>query len=341
MATHLRELTSTRTIFNLEESTWRDWADWPGLYKTLLVEERIWDFRDVFFALSEGRSTKDALAELVGSPSPSVQMLVDWETGPPDESTSLALLDILSFIGLNAKAPGIMPFAEECMRLTEHIGNTILVNFPHAVHTRPFIQWIVAKALLYSSAADFEYLLDYPGKVSRNNHGDMPYYIPIRKENPKWQAQELTAVAHRSLVTALVSFRQMQDYQSEARCLKELALSTKEPGALLDDLAHLQISTQLDKSGYLLTCLSRYLTCYETSARESLLRDLESLGWSIDPANVINPNAAAARDVLHHALSQEDSNKSSKSIKAALRYHSFLDDTFKEILDRHISPSSG
>ncbi|KAG6353531.1 hypothetical protein INS49_005493 [Diaporthe citri] len=342
LAVRLRELTRTQTIFNLDERNWREWTDWQGLYRKLLSEDRIWDFRDVFFALSVSRSTKEALAELVGSASPSDQMLADWETGAPDESTNLALLEILSFMALNAEThPGVLPFAGECLRSAERIGNSIISNFPHAVHTRPFIQWIVAKALFDSSILDFEYLLDYPGQVSFYSGEEMPYYIPVRKENPEWQPRNLTAIARESLTMAVSSFKQMQDYQSEARCLKLLALGTKAPEGLLDDLAHLQKSKQLDKAGYLSTCLSRYLTCNDESSRASLLRDLESFGWWRDPANVIDPNAAAARDVLQHALSQNDANGATKSMEAALRYYEYLDASFAETINRNISPSSG
>lgn len=342
MAIRLRDLTRTRTIFDtLDERDWKQWTDWQGLYRNLLAEDRIWDFRDVLFALSESCSAEDALVELVGSASPLDQMLADWVISPPDESTSLAILDILSFIALNAKIPGkTQAFPENCLRSAEHIGNSILDNFPRAVHTRPFIRWMLAKALIKSSRTHFDYLLDHPGQAFFQTLEEMPYYIPVFNENPKWRAPKLITIVRESLEMALSSFKQMLDFQSEAWCLKELALGTKAPGAIFDDLAHLQKSKQLDKAGYLSTCLSRYLICNDVSSKASPLRDLETFGWCHNPSDAINPNAAAAKDVLQRALSQEDVRGAAKSMEAALRYYEYLETRFAKTIDRNISPSS-
>lgn len=342
LAIRLTQLTTTRAVLtSFGERDLKDWADWKKLYNKLLAEDRIWDFRDVVLTLSRFYSTEEALTELVGSASPKEKMLADWETDAPDESTSLALLDILSFMALNTETSlEILPFAEECLRSAERIGNSLLDNFPHTIHSRPFIQWVLAKALVKSNAMHFDYLLDYPGQSFFPKLGALPYYVPVRKENPGWLPPSLTAIAHESLGMALRSSKQIQDYQMEAQCLKELALRSKAPGALFDDLAHLQTSKQLNKAGYLSTCLSRYLICKDESSRASLLKDLESFGWWHDPSNLINPNAAAAKDVLQRALSQEDVDGPEKSMEAALRYYKYLWGSFPQTIDRNIAKSS-
>ncbi|KAL1858170.1 hypothetical protein Daus18300_010052 [Diaporthe australafricana] len=336
------DLTTTRKVLtNFGERDLKDWADWKKLYKKLLAEDRIWDLRDVILTLSRFYGTEEALAELVGSASPKDQLLADWETDPPDESTSLALLDILSFMALNTEISlEIRPFAEECLRSAERIGNSLLDHFPHTIHSRPFIQWVLAKALVKSGAIQFDYLLDYPGQSFFPKLGAMPYYIPVRKENPGWLPPSLTPMARESLEMALRSSKQIQDYQTEAQFLKELALRSKAPAALFDDLAHLQTSKQLNKAGYLSTCLSRYLICKDESSKASLLKDLESFGWWQGPSNLVNPNAAAAKDVLQRALSQEDADGSAKSMEAALRYYEYLWGSFPQTIDRNIARSS-
>lgn len=321
---------------NLREKDLSDWADWKRIYKQLLAEQRIWDFRDVLIEACVSYNTEQALSAFMDHSSPIEGMVRDWQTGTPDESTELALLDMLSFIAINnEKSLEDGSLAKDCLRLAEPIGSSLLDGSPHTVHSRPFSQWLVCQAVLKNGSERFAYLSDYAGlAICPKAAGVLPYYIPIRQENPGWMPPDLIPAARDVLETALEATRDMQDYQTETLCLIQLALGSKDPGPYFQQLGQLQ-KKQRDMAGFLRTCLTRYLICRDDESKQALLKDLNSFGSWKDASDLIFPPDAAARDVLQHALSRDQAKTTSLSIMTASRYSLYLPEPFKSIF-RHL-----
>lgn len=316
-----------------------DWADWKSIYRQLLAEQRIWDFRDVLIEACISYDTNQALSAFLDHGSPIEGMVADWETGTPDESTELALLDLLSFIALNSdRSLEDGSLEEDCLRLAEPIGNLLLDRFPHTVHSRPFIQWLVSKAAVKNGPQQFAYLSDYAGlAIYPKSVRFLPYYIPFRHENPGWVPQDLTLAARDVLEATLKASRDMQDSQTETLCLNQLALGTKDPNPYFQQLNQLQ-NNQRNMAGSLSTCLTRYLTCRDAESKSALLEDLNSFGSWKDASDLVIPIEAAARDVLQHALSGGSATSPSPSIMSASRYSSHLPEAFKSIIRQLTGP---
>lgn len=341
MAIHLTKLTTRPSNSNeVAERPLHDWADWRRIYRQLLSEDRIWDFRDVFVAVCTSYGTKNALDAFLGYPSPIEGLLLDWQSDLHDESTDLALLDLLSFMALATDyntSPDAGQLTETCLHLAEPIGNSLLDNFPHTIHSRPFVQWVVAKSVVESGTGKFKYLTNHRGHtVFPKFEPGMPYYVPVYRENPGWMSPDLIPIARQSLQMALSTSRDIRDYRTEARCLQELALRTRDPSRPLQELADLQKSKQHDMDGYLATCLTRYLTCGNAETKSALLEDIESFGSWEDPSDLINPARAAARDVLWRALSVNSEDDSERSIEAALKYYPYLPKFFQRIINSNV-----
>lgn len=316
-----------------------DWADWRSIYRQLLSEDRLWDFRDALVAVCASYGTKDALDAFLDYPSPVEGLLLDWQTDAQDESTELALLDLLSFMALTTDtSPDAGHLTETCLHLAEPIGNSLLHNSPHTIRSRIFVQWVVAKSVAGSVIGKFEYLADYRGHtVLPDFEPGMPYYIPRHQENPGWLPPELSPTARQSLRMALATSRDIHDYRTEARCLQELALRTQNPRRPLDELAELQRSKQHDMAGYLATCLTRYLTCASAQPKDALIQDMESFGPWQDVSDLVNPTAAAARDVIRRALSPSPADDGGRtSIEAAVKYYSYLPKSFQRTIDSNV-----
>lgn len=315
-----------------------DWADWRRIYRQLLSEDRIWDFRDAFVAVCTSYGMKNALGAFCDYSSPIEGLLLDWQTDSHDESTELALLDLLSFMALATEtSPDVGHLTETCLHFAEPIGNALLENSPHNIHSRPFVQWVIAKSVVGSAIGNFKYLADYRGHtVLPEFEPGMPYYVPVHRENPGWLPLDLVPPARQSLEMALKTSRELHDYRTEARCLQELSLRTQDPRRLLQELAKLQKSTQHDMDGYLATCLTRYLTCASSETKSVLLEDVKSFGSLEEPSNLVNPTGAAARDVLGRALSPNSADDFGKSIQAALKYYSYLPKSFQRTIESNV-----
>ncbi|KAG8162759.1 hypothetical protein KVR01_007237 [Diaporthe batatas] len=327
-------LASDRTIpRDLKERELSDWAGWKSIYRQLLAEQRIWDFRDVLIDACISYDTDQALNAFIDHTSPIEGMVADWQTGTPDESTELALLDLLTFIALHSdQSLEDGRLVGDCLRLAEPIGHSLLDNFPHTVNSRPFIQWLISKAVVKNAFEHFAYLSDYAGlAICPKSAAGLPHYIPIRQENPGWLPHELNTAARDILQATLKASRDMKDYQTEALCLKSLALGTKDPVAYFQQLGQLQ-KNQQNMGGFLSTCLTRYLICHDDESKKVLLDDLNSFGSWKDASDLFDPIGAASRDVLQHALSRRPGAESPiPSIMSASKYSLHLPEHFKSI----------
>lgn len=333
----LTRLVATPSILgDFGERQLTDWVDWKTLYQQLLSEDRVWDFRDAFLAVSACYGTENALQAFHDYGSSMEDLLTDWQTDSQDESTNLALLDILSLTALAAGTyTGVHYLSKTCVQLAESIGNSLLNNSPDLVQSRAFLRWVIAKAVVNYGPRNFKYFSDYPGLIIFPTIEGVPYYIPVSQENPGWLPLDPTPTSRESLQMALSSAKKMQDYKTEALCLRELALRTEDPGGLLHELGQLQRFKQHNMDGYLVTLLSRYLICRDYSSKENLGKNLEDFGIWKDPSDLVNPTAVAARAVLQHALSQDPADDAGESLGAALRYYQYLPRAFQGVIDCH------
>lgn len=313
MAIRLTKLTTRPSKRDESSGKLNEWADWRRVYWQLLSEGRIWDFKDAFVAVSESYGTKNALDAFFGDSSNSSveSMFLDWKTDSRDESTELALLDLLSFQALAPDASlNDGQLRETCLRLAEPIGKSLLDNSSNALRSRVFVQWVIAKSVVGSKRENFKYLADYRGRtIFPKFEPGMPFYLPRRGENPGWLPPNLTPTARQSLEMGLKTCRETQDYRTETRCLQELCLGTQDPSTLLQELCELQKSKQHDMKRYLATCLTRYLTCVNAETKGILLEDIKSFEIWEEPSDLIDPGRAAARDVLWRVLSPKSPGK--------------------------------
>jgi hypothetical protein len=69
------------------------------IYEELLREGRIWDFRDILIGAVYSYDSTRAFEKFFGSSEVALErILLDWSTTIHDESTNLALLDILTSV---------------------------------------------------------------------------------------------------------------------------------------------------------------------------------------------------------------------------------------------------
>ncbi|KAG6356317.1 hypothetical protein INS49_015704 [Diaporthe citri] len=114
----------------------REWVDWPTLFKELLAQGRIWDFKDLYIAIVAAFSdSEDNL--FLGTDDIKRSLVDDWVLEEGDESTNLALLDMLL-----EPAQLRSYFPDEAKSRAE----AIIAHSPAVMKSRSFIRWILANA---------------------------------------------------------------------------------------------------------------------------------------------------------------------------------------------------
>jgi len=345
--TRIRNAVSRTAVTTAARCT--EWADWKKVYEQLLIQGRIWDFRDVLVTIITYFSLEEAMDAFFAPESNNAIdiMLKDWKTDEPDEPTQLALLDIMSFLAISAcSSSNVSPLAESYLEAADALGESVLQNFPDDVKSRPFLQWVIAKAAISArrgkrSPLSFDYLADYPGESVLPKRIGIPYYIPVRQENPGWVVPEIPPKSLEPLEMSLKAARELDDYQTQATCLKELIIRSKTPATLFDELSTLQKSAQQNMDGYLATCLSKYLICKDEESKRKLRAELADFGWWEEPSDVVSPIRAATRDVLMRALSPIDVEYIPNSIRAGVKYYKSLPAFFQHLIDQHVPPEPG
>lgn len=256
----------------------KSWIEWPALFKELLVQGRIWDFKDLYVAHLAAFSDPEATPHF-GTEDYKRSLIDDWisEDSQGDESTNLALLEII--LEPNQLRP---VFLDETKSRVE----AIMTHCPAAMKSRSFIRWILASAA-DALTGDWEgegglwlrYRKLTNGLVGlvwhRRGHFSPGIYIPPNTQNPGWVAPEHSLAVKEPIQLALNLAKELKDYKSQAACLKLLICESADPTQLFQDLASLQKSIQGDKEGHLETLLSSYLVCKDRLSKERLLGELQ------------------------------------------------------------------
>ncbi|KAJ0106795.1 hypothetical protein J7T55_001319 [Diaporthe amygdali] len=264
-----------RLYGNLQEAA-EDWIDWPALFKDLLIQGRIWDFKDLYVAAVAAFS--DSADEMFFGTADIEHLLIDdWVLKKEDESMNLAQLELL----LQPAQPRSL-FLDKATSRAE----AIMAYSPPAMKSRPFIRWIIAKAAdtlsgENGSAGDpwlayKTHLQDFPGMVWPSPGWLVPcLYVPRNNENPGWVQSEVSQIMKEPLHLALNLAKELKDYKSQAACYKLLICHSKDPTQLFEELAHLQKSRQGEQNVHLETLLTSYLICKDRPAKERLLQEFE------------------------------------------------------------------
>jgi hypothetical protein len=213
--------------------------------------------------------------------------LRDWNLEEYDASSYLATLDILVtlcdhlFCDLRSRLD--QKYIERANSLAERarrFSTCIRDNNPEYIKSRPYLRWILAEAELERHLARFRYDAESVGKRLAGFPGitwwpsALPIYIPIKFENPGWQASTLQGNSTALLKTGLDASRDLGDYRMEANFLRELACRSENPQELLTELGNLQKLTQGDIVGYLETCLTKFLLAHDEAQLQALRDEL-------------------------------------------------------------------
>ncbi|KAF4449992.1 hypothetical protein FALBO_16552 [Fusarium albosuccineum] len=238
--------------------------------------------------------------------------------------TLLALLDIFVSIALDADIDDRTPaFIDKCLRSASAIGDSIMENFPNHVKSRPFLRFILTRSSIVArrskkSCLDFEYLLGFSGATSFPKHIGLPFYIPVRRENPGWVTSDMPQDSFQPVEMVLNASKEIKDYSTEALCLMELAIRRSNPNSIFDELA-------------------RYLIARDDDSKAKLLRDLNDLGSWHEPSNLLNPDRACAREIIQQALSPSNHGQQpQKNVHAGVRHYQWLPNYLQEFIDGHV-----
>jgi hypothetical protein len=327
-----------------------DWANWKTQFKQFLAQGRIWDFHDLFIVAVSVFGPEQWIPYFLG-PANETQALDtivrNWSTTTePDESTQLALLDILGVITAHCiRSSSEMPIAKRSIELAEPIGAALIKNFPENVRSRPFLLFSFAKAsLLARKAGRFPSMEDHfrhwpgigyqwPISTTWGLHS-FPYYIPVRHENPGLPRLEGSSKNREAIKMILTSATEMQDYRLQFACLGYMILDSNEPWPLFEKLARLQDRTA-NRAGQLCTTLSKYLVCRDDRDKAQLFNDLTELTSWDDPGDVVCASRHAARDIIRRALSKETSSDPSENISVAVKYEPYVHPVLQDLLRQH------
>lgn len=258
---------------------------WEPLYRRLLAEGCIWDFRDLFVSAVSIFGWEKTVSCFFGTYTVAevLDTIVDDWTAPLfDEGSTMGLLDLFTSLILQDLSDGMkdrnLLLLEEATPLAESAQNAD----KELMKSRPFIQWLLAQAALRMEdpppRPDGVRLQDFRGLIINQGNGvHLPIYVPTsHNRKPDWDMffSRSSPDMLRVVEVAVGAAREIGDYNLEADALKLLILQSQHPKKWMDTLANLQHEIQGDKSGYLATSLSRYLVVTDQSEEAVLLKHL-------------------------------------------------------------------
>lgn len=324
----------------------------PLRCQQLIGSDRVWDFSDVFIEACMSFGSLKACDKVFGpaEDQPLQCLLENWTTTEPDESTLLALLNIFASMALYSTGADRQneSFTRTCLNYADKIGDSLLQKFPETLKSGPVLLWTLTKSAIFVRTQKGEnnpdnplqhgYLDNYAGVTYMSSFHCMriPYYVPVYQEIPGWKPPHLPAKCSTLVKMVLEAAKERDDFKLQAFCLQELAMRSQNPSGLLSELADLQKNKQLDMQGYLLTCLSKYLTCSDLDSTSRLRIELSDFGWWDNPSDLLIASRAAARDTILRALTPSSDGGQTLSLKAALRYYQHLDVGHRQAIDAYV-----
>ncbi|KAL3457693.1 hypothetical protein BJX64DRAFT_245329 [Aspergillus heterothallicus] len=310
----------------VSESLFDYFANCGRYYTALLSGGQIWDARDLICALIDSEGAINAWGIIFETDLLSYkafnELFSDWDVGQYDQSTYLAILDILvytsnslSSVTFNIPTKADLAIAERCLGHARSVALCLKENNSELVHSRSYILWILAETQLQRKrrAVDSDmnsHLSAYPGLTVRIN--TLPVYLPIRAENPGWRSpssppDEATAFDSGLLEAAVETAKARGDYATEVACLSELIYFAGEGREIqkqrFSRMYDVQYRLQRDILNYQHTCLSRFLLTCNDEERSQLLSDLNDLQSSV-PTGVdkVMSLTSLCMEVMNRAL---------------------------------------
>ncbi|KAI1354853.1 hypothetical protein F5Y01DRAFT_218609 [Xylaria sp. FL0043] len=304
--------------------------DWAGIYKQLLSEGRIWDFRDLFVAMlsysGEHATCHCFLGVHFDSPALIDKLVRDWSTDTFDESISLALLDIIAFLCL---APGLTSgkydAAKRCLEYSRRIASSLAENDAGLLMTGPYLRWSLAKARVATyitpeiSGESTPLSFPSPQKTGQFLYRtwaiDIPLYVPIESELIDWKSITRPPYANDTIQIVLNAANQLGDYNTDALGRQLLVYRSQDPLKQFDELIALQTTVQLDMYGGLHTILGRYVMCKDENDRKNL-RDEILADYNPEdlPSSLQRARTAVLRAIsepkLDNVVSDQEGSKS-------------------------------
>jgi hypothetical protein len=230
----------------------------------------------------------------IHSPQAFNRLLGDWNMAHYDESTYLAILDILVSVICDLCSFSVtlperehLITSERCFQYAHSVAICLKENSPELMKSRPYLRWVLAKSELERKLNPGEmnlhgHLSAFPGLVIWMN--TLPIYVPIKSENPLWHPgeHEQASTSPNELFEAAVGTAcELGDYTTEIACLTELICCSSGALDVLGErfhrIRHLQLNSQGNILGYQQTCLTRYLTTTSGQARRDLVAEIKEL----------------------------------------------------------------
>ncbi|KAG8161291.1 hypothetical protein KVR01_009555 [Diaporthe batatas] len=263
LCAHIERVAPERYSSGLDEAA-KSWIEWSALFKELLVQGRIWDFKDLYVAILAAFPDSEVTLYFGAEEDKPSALIDSWISDEGDESTNLAILDMILEPNQRQSA-----FMDEMKARVQ----AIITHCPKAMKSRSFIRWILA------SATD---------ALTGGTKG--------------WAAPETPAAVKEPIQLALNVAKELNDYKSQVACLKLLIFQSEDPTQLFQDLASLQKSMQGDNEGYLETLLSTYLVCKDRPSKEKLLEQLQQTEHWNDDTRLRDGLLYWSRDFIERAL---------------------------------------
>ena len=278
-----------------------------NLHYELLREGRVWDMHDLFMvSFEDDRSATYktnlglVIAESFRKPPYALphgfdlqrvleKLLQDWQMPDYDESTNLALLDIVSTYLIdmalrnrNAENTEAVGKLESILDLSSHLSHSVYRNDPDNMKSRTFSKWLLCKSIWE------EFRHSDSSRQIRNNlrlakglgyypsPASLPVYIPASRENPGWKTNDAPAQFKDALQLITNVARSQEDYMMETLCLTQLIHLTAKPEAEFARLLHVQKDVSMDIAAYHQSLAASYLVCNSESAIDNLETELET-----------------------------------------------------------------
>ncbi|KAM3073438.1 hypothetical protein ACMFMF_006644 [Clarireedia jacksonii] len=261
------------------------------LYCNLLAQGQIWDFRDIFCASLYLNGPETTWHKFFGKacrqPDCLDRLIEDWSLDECDESSHLAILDILMTLveGSSRVSYEYFPKVEWCLKHARKLVEDMTTLNPETLSSRPYFRWInneerykritlsdIASIATPSTTNNFQYLDDFAGICILT--GGIPLYIPAASENPGWKPPELEGISNESLTSVMKLAEENGDSRIQVQCLDELICRSATPNKMIHELLELLEKKMGDNISYLYLNLSRYILAVDETSRTELYATL-------------------------------------------------------------------
>ncbi|PNY28927.1 Uncharacterized protein TCAP_01158 [Tolypocladium capitatum] len=272
--------------------TWIDFDQWMQLYEYLRPNGLIWEFRDLFLELQQlvgGEAALSMLTDKEALETPAEELIdrlhADWDG--QDESTSYALIDIFTCLGLAfMEQPGKGPNIRKCLDIAGKHADALFGDDDEVANCRPSLRYVMANILMesYGEPAVREIAISFPdqrrGDLLLSRHlfpsESLPIYAPAEDETPTWRPGKTDLDEPWKLTTerVLAQAEKLGDVEMQAACLQELMhQGNEEAESVLEQLEHLWLSVGSMMKVHQ-TQLFRYMLAKTPADREQLRRDI-------------------------------------------------------------------